>query len=174
MHFAEKLRRFSTRIRSRQGAAPSGCLRKENEEEKESILKRRTLHRRRIVVCAARPVIARDFSDLDFRSSLFYRAYLLPLAFLYPFVPFIQRPFVSSPLRCLPIPPSLPFSRRVCPTSRLLVRESRRYVAVFLSVLFWRTSGGWHADKGNLLSQEISGGKGGGSRPRLGLFTCSQ
>lgn len=53
-------------------------------------------------MCAARPVIARDFSDLDFRSSLFYRAYLLPLAFLYPFVPFIQRPFVSRTLRLLP------------------------------------------------------------------------
>lgn len=100
----------------------------------------------------------------------------------YPFVPFIQRPFVSRDpaisslrplLRCLPIlSPFRPSSHRVCPIrSRLLMRESRRYVAVFLPVLFWRTSGGWwHADKGNLLSQEISGGKRGWLAPAVRLI----
>lgn len=33
-------------------------------------------------VCSSSPVIARDFSDLDFRSSLLYRAFLPPLPFL--------------------------------------------------------------------------------------------
>lgn len=51
---------------------------KRAKTREESILKRRTLHRRRMR--AVRPVIARDFSDLDFRSSLLYRIFLLPLA----------------------------------------------------------------------------------------------
>lgn len=43
----------------------------------ESILKWRTLRRMR----AVHPVIARDFSDLDFRSSLFYRVLPPPFGF---------------------------------------------------------------------------------------------
>lgn len=103
------------------------------------------------------------------------RGPLLPLA-SYPFVPFIQRPSVS---RCFL--PTTPFSNpsilallaSALPSVSLICARIAALRRDILSVLFWRTSGGWHADKGNLLSQEISGGKGGGSLTRLSLFTCS-
>ncbi|KAM0731089.1 hypothetical protein ACS0PU_002149 [Formica fusca] len=165
LHFAKNLRRthplhsFSIGRRSL-WLSEKGV----SEKERESILKRRTLHRRRIL-CAARPRSLHGTFRISISGPRSFTGPSSSLCLSYPFVPFIQRPFVSrpgvfSPLRRLAIPPSLPFSLRVYPTSRLLVHESRRYVAIFLQVLFWRTSGSWHADKGNLLSQEISGGKG--------------
>lgn len=43
---------------------------------------------------------------------------------------------VFSPPRRSPIPLSLPFSRQLCPPSRLFVRVSRRYVAIFYRFYF--------------------------------------
>lgn len=96
----------------------------------------------------------------------------------YPFVPFIQRPSVSRRLLSISsfsgVPPSLFFSRQICPLSRLFVRESRRFVAIFCQFYFeehlvagMRTKGTCSLRKSSRRRQE------GGSRTRLGLFTCS-
>jgi len=124
------------------------------------------------IACGDRPVIARDFSDLDFRPWFFTSPSFLLAS--YPFVPFIQRPFVSwrlSVLRRSPILPSLSLSRRIYPSSYLSCANcgaTLRYFAGFILGNIWWLACGQRelALPGNLRRQ------GGGSRTRLGPFTC--
>lgn len=104
-----------------------------------------------------------------------------PLGFLclcavYPALPFVSRPLLLLFLLILVVLVDIV-------VVVVLLVGPRRSLAIraalprdILSVLFSGTSGGWHADKGNLLSQEISGGKGVArpalTRTRLGLFAC--
>lgn len=145
------------------------------EESEESILKRRMLRRRRSRVRFVRSL--HGAFRISISGALALNRALLPSA-SYPFVPFIQRPSVSR--RLLPtspffvIPPSLFLSRQICPPSCLFARESRRYVAIFCRFYFgehlvagMRTKGTCSLRKSSRRRQE------GGSRTRLGLFTCS-
>jgi len=132
---------------------------------------RRMLHRRR-----SRVEIARSLHE-TFRISISGpRSLQGPLAFplaSYPFVPFIQRPFVSwrlSALRRSPILPSLSLSRRIYPPSCLSCANrgaTLRYFAGFILGNIWWLACGQRelALPGNLRRQ------GGGSRTRLGPFT---
>lgn len=83
---------------------------------------------------------------------------LLPSA-SYPFVPFIQRPSVSRrlfPTSSFSVGPAiLALLASDLPSVSLVRAQIAALRRDILSVLFWRTSGGWHADKGNLLAQEI-------------------
>lgn len=97
-----------------------------------------------------------------------------------PLCPFIQRPSssrgVSPPHLVVPQESFHPCSSRVrfAWPSRSFVRESRRYVAIFCQFYFGehlvagtRTKGTCSLRKSSRRRQE------GGSRTRLGLFTCS-
>jgi len=126
------------------------------EESEESTSKRRMLRRRRSRVRFARSLHGAFRISISGALAL-YRA-LLPSA-SYPFVPFTQRPSVSR--RLLPtssffvVPPFLPFTQSDLLSVSLVCARIAALRRDILSVLFWGTSGGWHADKGNLLAQEI-------------------
>lgn len=126
------------------------------EESEESISKQRILRRRGSRVQFVRSLHGAFRISISGALAL-YRA-LLPSA-SYPFVPFIQRPSVSR--RLLPTSSFFGLSSILAllasdqPTVSLVHARIAALRRDILSVLFWRTSGGWHADKGNLLAQEI-------------------
>lgn len=143
-------------------------------QREESISKRRMLRWRRSRVRFVRSL--HGAFRISISGALALNRALLPSA-SYPFVPFIQRPSVS---RRLPptssffvVPPSLLFSRQICPPSRLFMYESRRYVAIFCRFYFGEhLVAGMRTKKTCSLRKSSRKRQEGGSRTRLGLFTC--
>jgi len=117
------------------------------EESKENISKRRMLRRWR----------SRSLHGafrISISEALALNRALLPSA-SYPFVPFIPPSRgVSSPL-VLRDSSILALLASDLSSVSLVHAQIAALCRDILLVLFWRTSGGWHADKGNLLAQEI-------------------
>lgn len=139
--------------------APPLLLAVREEESEESVSKRGGRCAPARIACAVRPVIARGFSDLDFRGPSLLTG---PSSLRLP-IP-LCRLSSDPPSRGVFSPllvalhgflPSSPISRQILPSVSLVRARIAALRLDILSVLFWGTSGGWHADKGNLLAQEI-------------------
>lgn len=135
-----------------EGAAPPGCPRRgewrEHLETEDAAPAK--------IACAVRPVIARGFSDLDFRGPRSLQGppfSFLSLCAVYP----ATLRLAASPLYLVVLrsPSIFVLLASDLPSVSLVRARIAALRRDILSVLFWRTSGGWHADKGNLLAQEI-------------------
>lgn len=129
------------------------------------------------IACAVRPVIARGFSDLDFRGL---RLLTGPSSLRFP-IPLCRLSSdppsrgVFSPLRCSsalhPWPSRVRVALRLACSYANRGAMSRYFIGFILGNIWWRagmrTKGTCSLRKSSRRRQE------GGSRTRLGLFTCS-